>query len=156
MNAEIINPFISSFMSVFPNFGFNDIKRKGISLIAPKQNNDNVLILLGVIGDYRGNVIYRISENDAKKVASKMMMGIPIEELDDMSKSALSELSNMLTANASTFLHDENIKIDITVPTFIQGSIKEIQTDSIKEGICVTFAVDDVEINLELSLKKTP
>lgn len=31
-----------------------------------------------------------------------MMMGMPVIEFDDMAQSALSELSNMLTANAAT------------------------------------------------------
>ncbi len=153
MTAEVINPFISSFGNVLPCFGFSDIKRKAMSVIKQSNGKDNVIILLGVVGDYRGSVLYRFSEKDAKKIASKMI-GYSIENLDDMSKSALSELTNMLTANASTFLSEGDIKIDITVPILIYGDIKDVQINFPKEGICLTFGADDIEIDLEISLKK--
>ena len=44
-----------------------------------------------------------------------MMMGMPVTELDEMSQSALSELSNMLTASAATSFSNLGITIDINI-----------------------------------------
>ena len=42
-------------------------------------------------------------------MASKMMMGMPVTALDDMSISAISELGNMIMGNAATILLNKGI-----------------------------------------------
>ena len=101
MDVRLINPFIGAVTGIMPQIGFSNITRKGISLKEKKFMVSGVVLTLGIVGDKKGNVVYSIDMDGAKKIASTMMMGMPVEELDDMSKSALSELSNMLTANAS-------------------------------------------------------
>ncbi len=62
-----------------------------------------MICIVGIVGDIKGNIVYSIDSEDALKIASTMMMGMEINVLDDMAKSAISELTNMLTANAATF-----------------------------------------------------
>jgi chemotaxis protein CheX len=45
-----------------------------------------------------------INQATAKKIASIMMTGRPVETLDDMAQSAISELANMISANAMTIV----------------------------------------------------
>jgi len=106
---------------------------------------------LGIVGDKKGNVVYSIDMDGAKKIASTMMMGMPVEELDDMSKSALSELSNMLTANASINFSNDGINVDISVPTMMYG--EEIEINLQKDNIvCIDFDVDGIVLSVNVAL----
>ena len=50
-----------------------------------------------------------------------MMMGMPIENFDDMAQSAISEMSNMLTATAATNLAGMGLEVDISTPSLSIG-----------------------------------
>ena len=88
--------------------------------------------------------------DDAKKMASTMMMGMPVEEFNEMAQSAISELVNMLTANVATNFSRDNINVDISTPTLIQGKFTaNASTDKV---ICVTMNVDGIKIDANISL----
>ena len=54
--------------------------------------SDSVIIMIGVTGEVRGQVLMSFPEAHALHVVSKMMMGMPVTALDDMSASAINEL----------------------------------------------------------------
>ena len=64
------------------------------------------------------------------KIASAMMMGMKITELDEMSKSAIAESANMILGNAATILYNKGIKIEITPPSLMTG--ENIQISHLK------------------------
>lgn len=119
MDAKLINPFLQSFNTIMPQLGF-EIERGSIS-VKDKIGGTGVTISVGLIGDVKGNVIYTLSIDSGKGIASKMMMGDPVEELDDMAKSALSEMVNMLTANSSINYSNDGINTDISTPLLVTG-----------------------------------
>lgn len=143
MDVKLINPFLSAVMGIMPQVGFSQVQRKGISLHKETIQADGVVMTLGIIGERKGNVVYNLDIEDTKKVASTMMMGMPVEEIDDMAKSALSELSNMITANSSINFSNIGIVLDISVPTFLYG--KQISVNMKKdEVICIDFDIDGI------------
>ena len=151
MDVRLINPFIGAVTGIMPQIGFSNITRKGISLKEKKFMVSGVVLTLGIVGDKKGNVVYSIDMDGAKKIASTMMMGMPVEELDDMSKSALSELSNMLTANASINFSNDGINVDISVPTMMYG--EEIEINLQKDNIvCIDFNVDGIVLSVNVAL----
>ena len=151
MDVRLINPFIGAVTGIMPQIGFSNITRKGISLKEKKFMVSGVVLTLGIVGDKKGNVVYSIDMDGAKKIASTMMMGMPVEELDDMSKSALSELSNMLTANASINFSTDGINVDISVPTMMYG--EEIEINLQKDNIvCIDFDVDGIVLSVNVAL----
>ena len=151
MDVRLINPFIGAVTGIMPKIGFSNITRKGISLKEKKFMVSGVVLTLGIVGDKKGNVVYSIDMDGAKKIASTMMMGMPVEELDDMSKSALSELSNMLTANASINFSNDGINVDISVPTMMYG--EEIEINLQKDNIvCIDFDVDGIVLSVNVAL----
>lgn len=115
MDVRHVNPFIDSFTNVMPQLGFVDIKKGNVGVKGKDLVASGVIIIVGIVGQIKGNVVYNISLEHAKKIASTMMMGMPVTELDEMSQSALSELSNMLTASAATSFSNLGITIDINI-----------------------------------------
>ena len=102
-----------------PQLGFQSIEKGEVSVKGRNLENDGVIIVVGIVGEIKGNVVYCLELECAKKIASTMMMGMPVIEFDDMAQSALSELSNMLTANAATSFAEMGISLDISTPTLL-------------------------------------
>lgn len=150
MDVKHINPVIESFENIMPQLGLSSVSKEGISLKGNFIESPGVIIIIGLIGDVKGNIIYGMEMNDAKKMASTMMMGMPVEEFNEMAQSAISELVNMLTANVATNFSRDNINVDISTPTLIQGSFTaNASTDKV---ICVTMNVDGIKIDANISL----
>lgn len=150
MDVKYINPFISAFIEVMPQLGITDLKKGKLSIKERYVKSSGVLINVGIVGDFKGNVIYDTSIECAKKIASAMMMGMEVKEFDAMAQSAISELSNMLTANASTIFSKNNIMIDISTPTMIYGdSTAATNTDKV---VCIEMKVCDLPFEINIAI----
>ena len=149
MDVKMINPFIGAVSGIMPQIGFTSVSRKGISLKEKKFMVSGVVLTLGIVGDKKGNVVYSIDMDGAKKIASTMMMGMPVTALDDMSISAISELGNMIMGNAATIFSTKGYVIDITPPSVCHGDMTI--TQSYTQNICVPIHSGD-EVALELNI----
>ena len=149
MDVKYIEPFIESFSTVMPQLGFANIQKGELSEKGQELTCSGVVIVIGMVGAIKGNVVFRLGLETAKMIASIMMMGEPVEELDDMSKSALAELANMLTASAATCFYNAGIKIDISTPTLLYGNNILINMSS-KKVMCAHLEADGniIEINV--------
>ncbi|MCT4593634.1 MAG: chemotaxis protein CheX [Anaeromicrobium sp.] len=150
MDVKLINPFVEAFSAVMPQIGFGDIKKGALSLKDKNIKINGVMINLGMVGDIKGNVIYGMSMDNAKAIASKMMMGMPVETLDDMAQSALSELSNMLTANASINFENMKINTNISTPTLMYGEDINIKVN-VDKVLCVEVLADNIPIEINIA-----
>ena len=112
----------------------------------------DVIAVVGLSQQLRGNVAYAMSQETAKKFASVMMMGMPVEQLDEMSQSAISEASNMITANAAMTLESQGISVNISPPTLVIGhgvKVRISQVQSLIVEIVTEAGVIDVILGLE-------
>lgn len=153
MDIRYVNPFIESFASVMPQLGFSEVAKGNLSAKESELVSSGVIIIVGIVGSVRGNVVYVIDMESAKKIASKMMMGMPVTELDEMAKSALSELTNMLTANAATFFSQLEIPIDISTPTLLHGENVTVEMSSNKV-LCIQLLADGIPFDINISFEK--
>jgi chemotaxis protein CheX len=134
MKAEYINPFIESAQSVVNMLLGIEIKTGKAYLKNPPFIVNQTVIIIGVIGKIKGQVYFELTTDTTKKIASGMMRGMTITELDEISKSAVSEMVNMIMGNTSTIFAKKNIEVDITPPTLLIGDKIEI---SHKDSIIV-------------------
>ena len=153
MDVKYINPFLESFMSVMPMLGLADIKKNGIKLKGRNIESNGVMIIVGIIGDIKGNVIYSTTIENAKKIASTMMMGMPVNELDELAQSAISELTNMLTANAATHYSTMDINVNISTPTLMYGEFSANST--VDKVLCVELLINGMTFEVNVALEKT-
>lgn len=152
MDVNYINPILNSFANVLPQLGLGKVEKKGISLKGRFIESPGVVIIVGIVGDIKGNVIYGLSVDSAKKIASTMMMGMPVNDFDELAQSAISELTNMLTANVATNFSNDNISINISTPTLVHGKFTaNATTDKV---VCVTMDVEGMLIEVNISMEK--
>jgi chemotaxis protein CheX len=153
VDVKHINPFIESFTNVMPQIGFGSTRIGNLSVKGKELIYSGVIIIVGIVGEIKGNVVYYIDLECAKKMASTMMMGMSIDEFDEMSQSALSELTNMLTANAATSFYNAGIQIDISTPTLLYGENISVKMSS-NQAICVQLFADENPIEINIAFEK--
>lgn len=149
LNVEYINPFLMAATSILRDACQMEMKIGKPYVKTTEFDNDSVLIMIGVTGEMRGQVIISMHLNKALEVASKMMMGMPVAALDEMSTSAISELGNMIMGNAATILSTKGIGIDITPPTLCRGNVQFLQNYT--KNICIPLSYND-EVTIELDI----
>ncbi|WP_378951721.1 chemotaxis protein CheX [Pelosinus sp. sgz500959] len=151
MDAKMINPFIEAILYIMPQLGFQNITKGKLLVKDQFMESKGVTVLVGLTDAMRGNVAYNMTEDTAKKIASTMMMGMPVAEMDEMAQSAISELTNMVTGNAATNFEKYGIKVDISPPTLVVGSDFKAKVSSNK-FIVVEMIVDSLLIELNIGL----
>jgi hypothetical protein len=86
MNVEYINPFTQATFDVLSMFGTFDPKLEKPALAGESLLSEGIAVVVGIIGEVKGQVVYTYSEDTAKAIASTMMMGMPVETFDEMAK----------------------------------------------------------------------
>lgn len=152
MNVEYINPFTQATFDVLTMIGSFDPKLGKPSVKSDAIISVGVVIVVGVIGEVKGQVVYSFTEETAKKIASTMMMGMPVDEFDEMAKSAVSELTNMISGNASTGIAAKGFNIDIAPPTLITGENVRI-TSNVKMSLLIPVTTTAGLIEICVSLE---
>lgn len=150
VKAEVINPFLESARNVIeqliqisPSTGALGIK--DIEVI-----DGHIWIMIGMTGQLSGNVMFGIQEQVALKIVSAMMGGFVITEMDEMSKSAISELGNMISGNASTILSNQGVAVDITPPQVVNSSSLNI---SPQRALCIPLVMDGIgELDIQVMI----
>lgn len=94
-----------------------------------------------------------MSEDTAKNIASIMMMGVPVENFDAIAKSAISELSNMLTARASVYFEGMGMAVQISPLTLIIGDNVTIMVSQVRTfAIEILTDVGLIELNIGIDI----
>jgi chemotaxis protein CheX len=141
LDAKYINPFLYAVELVFGQLGICDIKKGGEKVKDEMYVDKDITAFIGIVGEIKGNVSYSFNSKTAMGIVSAMMMGMPVTNINEIERSALAELANMITGNAVGGLTD--IKdIDITPPSVIMG----------QDIFFVIGTVSTITVDIETSL----
>lgn len=133
MLNEKLQTFARVTSNVLGQFGINATVQAECHTPESIFSRHDVLVIIGLAKDIRGSVIYSMSVETAKAVASSMMGGLPIDNLDDMTKSAVCEFANMASGMSVSSL--SGVLVDITPPTLISG-----------QKMAITVGHDDIMV----------
>ena len=126
MRVEYINPFVETSYRVLKEvLGGAEVKRGNLYLKSTAMPMMGVTALVGLAGDVEGRVLFDMTMETAINVASKMN-GEELPAFDDLAKATISELANLIAAQAVTKLHELNFKFDLTPPALFAGQKMEI------------------------------
>jgi len=140
MRVEYINPFVEAAFNVLKEVLGTDVKRGDLYLKSSTMQIQGVAALVGLAGDVEGRVLFDMTKNTALAVASGMN-GEEMKVVDDMVKATLTELANMITAQAVTKLHDLGFKFDLTPPALFTGDNMEISNNLEVEALIVPMEI---------------
>ena len=151
MQVEFIEPFIRATFTVLSQVVDASPERGQLSLRDGNTfTSQELSTLLGVSGHVEGVALYGMSQVTALKIASKML-GQELKEIDEMASSALSELANIITGNAATYLETSGIQCDITPPSLINGS--GVQVTTLCPALVVPVSSEFGQIGINVALR---
>lgn len=151
MNADYINAFLVAATKVLRDMVCIDAQIGKPYTKDTKFGEQSLLIMLGVTGKMKGQVILDFQNTVALDVASKMCM-MPLDEMNDLAQSAVCELGNMILGNTATVFSTKGIGIDITPPTICSGPVTF--SSMYAANICIPLIYEEdkvIEINVALS-----
>lgn len=122
ISAEHINPFLMASVKILKDVCQIDATMGKPCVRSTEFTEDSLIIMIGVTGEMKGQVLINFSNPVACDIASKMTM-MPITELDELGSSAICELGNMILGHAATIFSTKGIEIDITPPTTCKGNV---------------------------------
>lgn len=156
MRVEYINPFVESALNILREvLGGIEVKRGNLYLKSSSMSIMGVAALVGLAGDVEGRVLFDMTKKSALYIAG-LMNGEEFTVLDEMVKATITELANMITAQAVTRLHDLGFKFDLTPPALFTGDNMEISNTLDVEALIVPMLIGQngedgrIEVNVEI------
>lgn len=120
MNVEHINPFVQSAQAMIATVCADNAAMGKMFVKAAPYKCMGVAVTAGVSGDVSGFVVYTMEKPTAMGIASKMMGGMAVAALDEISSSALAELTNMISGSAASAFAGKSMKVSVSAPAFAQ------------------------------------
>jgi chemotaxis protein CheX len=152
MRVEYINPFVESAYSILKEVLNTKITRGELYLKATSQPVLGVTAIVGLAGDVEGRVLIDMSAETAIKIASAMN-NENFKELTELAKATITELANMIVAQAVTKLSELGFKFDLTPPTIFTGKNMEI-TDFDVEALIVPIDMTEGKLEINVALRE--
>lgn len=126
MEAVYVNPILSACSTILKTLLFEDIKLGELKLVKNHHLDGSLVIVIWMTGDFDGRFIFSMPRKTAAKIAS-IMMGQEVTELDEISKSAIAEMSSMILGRSGILYAKKNINVNISYPTMVEGDTINIE-----------------------------
>lgn len=150
MRFEFINPFAEASTEVLSAYIEEEMRTSDILLRDSFSEISGVAVILGLIGDGKGNVLIDMTEETACKLASAMS-GMEIYNYNELAASAVKELVNQVSGLAVTKLEKDGFDIGVTPPIVIYGSKIDYQAfKSESLHVKIETALGDIDILVAL------
>ena len=158
MRVEYINPFVETSYQVLSEvLGGATVTRGDLYLKSTAMPVMGVAAFVGLAGDVEGRVLFDMTKDTALKVASQMNSET-LTEFDELAKATISELANIITAQAVTKLHELGFKFDLTPPALFYGDNMGIATmgnaSSSVEALIVPLVTDFGKIEVNVAIRE--
>jgi len=153
MKVEFINPFLSSLGEVLEQIVSLKCTPGKLELLASPTESPGVTILVGVTGDLKGQIYYNFSHQMALDFARAMMMGMEVEEFDELAKSAVGEMANITMGNVATKLSEAGFTVDLTPPSIFVGGDRLTITTDIGRILRIPMQTEKGEFGVLIALK---
>ena len=159
MRVEYINPFVEAAFNVLKEVLNTEVARGDLYLKSTSMQIQGVAALVGLAGDVEGRVLFDMTKSTALAIASEMN-GEELKTLDELVKATITELANMITAQAVTKLHDLGFKFDLTPPALFTGDNMEISNTMEVEALIVPMDIGeggkDGKIEINVVIRERP
>lgn len=129
---DITEDIISCTNEVFATMIPMDIKSDGSYYQKEDMISTDVISLVSFTGEHSGIIAVFCSKEIALKITS-VMLGIEVSEMDQDSKDAMGEVTNMIAGTLKNRIHERFGAMHLSVPIVIAGADLSISSTSSKE-----------------------
>ena len=152
MRVEYINPFVEAAYTILDEVLGGGVKRGDLYLKSTSMPVMGVAALVGLAGDVEVRVLFDMSMETAVNVASAMNQE-KLASFDPLAKATITELANMITAQAVTKLHDLGFRFDLTPPALFTGEKMEISDHEV-EALIVPMDTQQGKIEINVAVRE--
>lgn len=149
IDVKMLNPFFGSAYDVIKEMAGDGVVRGELKLHKQKDfPSKGFAVIIGVTGSLEGRVIIDMEKHVAIEFAEVMNME-RIGEFNELVKSSMGEVGNMISGRAISKLQDAGFDCRISPPTLFEGEKMSISTPilpTIIVPIKLPFGI--IEINL--------
>ena len=152
MKVELANPFILAAVDIFQTETGVKLNRKDLKIKPAPIPTLPVSVIIGVTGAVKGQICYSMDDNFAYELAKAMLPGKLPVDIKKYTNSAIAEMANMITGQASIALAGEELIVYITPPAVFSGRGVKIDFLNVPT-IAISFIseIGVLEINIALS-----
>ena len=154
MDVKFLNPFLDSAAEVLKKEVQLDIVRGAVSVQKTAFTTNDVTVLINLVGQIQGVVLYELSSDAAIKFVSRML-GQSFTEFDNLAQSGIAELGNVISGKATVELSKVGLDSTISPPTMIIGKGTQISTIDFPR-IVVPIQTEMGDVTVHLALKESP
>lgn len=143
MDEKIIAHLAESLQEVF-----TEVAKVAVTVTSSKYHESGerfrveVASVLGLTGMMRGQMVVAVTEDQACRFSSALLMGEPVPSFNEMAESGLCEMANMIAGKASSRLSQLGCSFDFSVPSIVRGQDVEIRFFPRSPVLEIAFASD--------------
>lgn len=152
MRVEYINPFVETAFNILQEVLGGEVRRGDLYLKSTSMPVMGVAALVGLAGDVEGRVLFDMTMETAMNIASTMN-GEKLTEFDALAKATVTELANLITAQAVTKLHDLGFRFDLTPPALFTGDKMEISDHEV-EALIVPMITEQGKVEVNVAIRE--
>ncbi len=152
MRVEYINPFVETAFNILQEVLGGEVRRGDLYLKSTSMPVMGVAALVGLAGDVEGRVLFDMTRETAMNIASKMN-GERLSDFDALAKATITELANLITAQAVTKLHDLGFRFDLTPPALFTGDKMEISDHEV-EALIVPMITEQGKVEVNVAIRE--
>jgi chemotaxis protein CheX len=127
MDVKLLNPFIQAMVEVLKAEVHADVSRGELSLQTSALTSDDITVLINLIGDVYGVVMYGMPSATGLSLVSKIMEQ-EFAELNSLAQSGVAELGNVISGQATIRFSEAGFKSNISPPMVLTGKGTTIST----------------------------
>jgi chemotaxis protein CheX len=154
MDVKLLNPFVQAAVEVLKAEVGVDVGRDQVNLQKSSLTSDDITVLINLIGDVYGVVMYGMSMSTGLNMVSRIM-GQKFEELNPLAQSGVAELGNVISGRATIRFSEAGYGSNISTPTMLIGSGIQISTLDFPR-IVVPLETEFGLFTVHLALKEKP
>jgi len=119
--AGIVNRYVTAAVDILAHETGGPVERGQVELQANPYTTDDVTAVVGISGDVSGSLYLSMSEATALRIVGAML-GQAVSELDDIAKSGIAELANVIAGTAGVALGASGLTTNISPPLLLHGA----------------------------------
>jgi len=152
LSVNFLNPFLNAAKSVLASEIGAQVNRGVVTLETTSLTPQDVTVLLSIVGDIRGVVLYSMDIGMALAMVSQML-GEKQEKFDDLAQSGIAELGNLITGMVTTYLAEAGYHCSISVPTLIIGRGTILSTLDLKR-VVIPLSTEMGRMSIHIALRE--
>jgi len=152
LSVNFLNPFLNAAKSVLASEIGAQVNRGVVTLETTSLTPQDVTVLLSIVGDIRGVVLYSMDIGMALAMVSQML-GEKQEKFDDLAQSGIAELGNVITGMVTTYLAEAGYHCSISVPTLIIGRGTILSTLDLKR-VVIPLSTEMGRMSIHIALRE--